>query len=119
MEAMNNFPLKAKAGLVVLTVLSAGMVMLSIYGLSLAEFIYQSRKTTYCFSGVNSILFFSALLFLGLLFFAMCSFGYLYLLGLVEKRRPNTIPNSLSIPVLIVPCIVIITTAVMASFSCV
>ena len=118
MEAMNNFPPKAKAGVIVLTVLSVSMVILSIYGLSLHEFVYQSRRTAYCFSGLNRILFFSSLLFLGLLFFSMCSFGYLYMFGIVEKRKPNSIANTLAIPLLVVPVIIIIITAVIAMSNC-
>jgi hypothetical protein len=115
---MNNFPLKAKAGIIVLTILSAGMVILSVYGLSLPEFVYHSRKTTYCFSGQNRILFCSSLLLLGVLFFSMCSFGYLYMFGIVEKRKPNSIANTLAISLLVVPVIIIIITSVIAMSNC-
>jgi len=115
---MSAFTLKETAGIIVLTALSAAMMIVAIYGFSLSEFVYLSKRTSYCFSGANRILFSSALLFLGLLFFSMCCFGYLFMLGLVKKREPNSISNTLVVPLFLVPGIGIIITSIIAILSC-
>jgi len=118
MGVMSTFTLKEKTGIIVLTALSAAMMIIAIYGFSLSEFVYLSKRTSYCFSGANRILFSSALLFLGLLFFAMCCFSYLYMLGLVKKREPNSISNAVVVPLFLVPLIGIIITSIIAMLSC-
>jgi hypothetical protein len=111
-------PLKAKIGVVVITAMSVAMMIAAIYGLSHSEFEYMMKGTNHCFSGANRIIFSSALLFQGLLFFSMCCFGYLYMFGMVKKLKQNTIPNTLFFPLLLVPFFTIIITSIIAIFHC-
>jgi hypothetical protein len=95
MKSFNNLSKKEKLAGVYVTILFVGLTVLSIYGLFLDSFIYESRRTTYFFFGFNKVVFCLSSLLLNGTMALILSGGYLVSLGVLAKRKPGSLNGKL------------------------
>jgi len=116
MSKMEKPNLKLILGLIVLFGLAIFM-LISSFNITLSEtFIYSSRRVTYCFSGINRIVIALSLLFWGLFFLVLSSFGALYISGLVKK--PISLPDKYILPPMVTFTLAAILSLTIAQLNC-
>lgn len=115
---MQKSNLKLIFGFIALYGLAIFMLVSSFNGILFEPFVFSSRSSTYCFTGVNRIVFSLSLLFWGLVFFALSSFGVLYKVGLVKQRKPGSLPDKYVLPPMAVAIVGLIIPLIIAGSSC-
>ena len=118
MTDFRNLTLKEEVGLAIFSIVFFSLLAFSIYGFTFDDFIYTSRRSKFCFSGFNRVMFFSSLLILSLTFSLMAVFGYLLKFKIVEKRKPGSMNDNVLLLPLASSFIGLAITSLFASYAC-
>ena len=118
MTDFRNLTLKEELGLVIFSLICFGALAFSFYGFTFDDFTYTSKGNTFCFYGLNRVMFFSSLLILSLTFSLMAVFGYLLKFKIVEKRKPGSMNDNVLLLPLASSFIGLAITSLFASYAC-
>lgn len=118
MRRDRNESFNSGVALVVIPIMLLGIIVFSIYGIFLPEFIYTTRRgAAYCFKGINKNVFCMASFSLAVSFIAIFVFRYFSKVGVNKNLLSRC--GSFSVAFLLGSFIVIITSLSIASFKCV